>query len=167
MALRSLQRKSGPFIIRIAVPVRLPRVRPTSRGRRFANEHDRKEYSAERMPCGTRHRDFETGIWLMQILKPAGSPASDPWGSICITTAGRTRPWNGDTARGFIPAPANLEMKFSFPALRARFAKTLTCTGALGSKQQRNNNNQQPRPKVPNSFQDLTSNVQLRTSNIE
>src|SRR5882757_153131 len=39
--------------------------------------------------------------------------------SICITTAGRTRPWEWLPRKRCIPAPGNIEMKFSFPALRA------------------------------------------------
>src|SRR5258706_3110753 len=39
--------------------------------------------------------------------------------SICITTAGRTRPWEWQPRKRCIAAPGNIEMKFSFPALRA------------------------------------------------
>src|SRR6266436_3012041 len=56
----------------------------------------------------------------MQILKTTWRPGKRPMAEyICITTAGRTRHWEWRHRKRCIPAPGNIEMKFSFPALRA------------------------------------------------
>src|SRR5205814_5813742 len=72
--------------------------------------------------------------------------------SICIITAGHTRPWEWQHRKRCTPASGNIEMKFSFPTLRAGSLRSPA--RSVGKEGQSKTTT--TKPKVPNSFQDLT-----------
>src|SRR5437762_2745643 len=89
----------------------------------------------------------------MQILKVNWRPGKRLMAeSICIITAGHTRPWEWQHRKRCTPASGNIEMKFSFPTLRAGSLRSPA--RSVGKEGQSKTTT--TKPKVPNSFQDLT-----------
>src|SRR6266404_574907 len=79
----------------------------------------------------------------MPILKTTWRPDKQHMaGSICITTAGRTQPWEWRHPKRCIPAPGNIEMKFSFPALRADSLRSPARSAGKETKNRTTTNNQ-------------------------
>src|SRR5258708_13811470 len=62
--------------------------------------------------------------------------------SICTTTAGRTQAWEWRHRKRCIPAPGNIEMKFSFPALRADSLRSPARSAGKEAKNNTTTNNQ-------------------------
>src|SRR6266852_9383131 len=80
----------------------------------------------------------------MQILKTTWRPGKQPMAeSICITIVGRTRHWAWLLPKRCIPAPGHIEMKFSFPALRAgERSEPARSAGKEGKRKTTTTNNQ-------------------------